>query len=338
MNGKIYWKNQLPNLILHAAAMTGLSVFLHVNGNTRDTIVFILLIWVLLLAAWEGAAYVHRKKQMENLRFMTEELEERYLISEVMEKPERADDLVFYQVLKLSGKSMLEHIDEIKRERMEYKEYIEQWIHEIKTPITAINLLCENNRSAAVKEVLRELEKINRFTEQALYYARSEQTEKDYSVRETGLLQVIHQAIGDNKHLLLQNHVKIDMEEADGCVYSDDKWLRFILNQLIVNAVKYSSHNPVIKFCITQKAGSMVLSVQDNGIGIAENDLPRIFEKGFTGENGRIGNQSTGIGLYLCKRLCDKLGISIYAESGQDGTTIRLIFSVNDYIYQVQGN
>lgn len=338
MNGKIYLKNQLPLLVLNLLAMTGLSCFLYFNGNSEDVIGFILLVWVLLLAGWQSAAYRHRKKQLEKLLFMAEQLEERYLISEVMEKPERADDQVFHQILKMAGKSMLEHICQIKRERMEYKEYIEQWIHEIKTPITAINLLCENNRSPVTKEMMRELERINRYTEQALYYARSEQTEKDYSVREISLPEVIHQAIADNKHLLLQNGVRIDMEEAEGCVYSDDKWLRFILNQLIVNAVKYSADNPEIRFYVTRKDGSLLLSVQDNGIGISENDLPRIFEKGFTGENGRSRNQSTGIGLYLCKRLCDKLGISIGAKSAQNGTTIWLSFAINYFIHQVQGD
>ena len=104
-------------------------------------------------------------------------------------RSEQAEDQVYYQLLKMAGKSMLEQIGEIERERLEYKEYIEQWIHEIKTPITAMKLLCENHRMDWTKELLLELEKTNRFTEQALYYARSEHTEKDYSVREMALSQ-----------------------------------------------------------------------------------------------------------------------------------------------------
>ncbi len=126
------------------------------------------------------------KTAMKKLLDMAEQLSERYLISEVMELPEQAENQVYYQLLKMAGKSMLEQIGEVERERLEYKEYIEQWIHEIKTPITAMKLLCENHRTDWTKELLLELEKTNRFTEQALYYARSEHTEKDYSVPGNG--------------------------------------------------------------------------------------------------------------------------------------------------------
>lgn len=143
---------------------------------------------------------------------------------------------------------MLEQIGTVARERQEYREYIEQWIHEIKTPITAMKLLCENHKEPFTRELMRELEKTNRFTEQALYYARSEYTEKDYSVQEIRLFDVVHQAIADNKYLLLQNQVALETEESELTVYSDDKWLRFILDQLIVNAVKYSGKHPVCTF------------------------------------------------------------------------------------------
>ena len=268
---------------------------------------------------------------------MTEQLSERYLISEVMELPEQAEDQVYYRILKMAGKSMLEQISEVKRERLEYKEYIEQWIHEIKTPITAMKLLCENHRTDWTKELLLELEKTNRFTEQALYYARSEHTEKDYSVREMALSNVVHQAIADNKYLLLQNCVHLEVEEMQDTVYSDEKWVRFILNQLIANAVKYRSEQPVLHFSASRQQDQVILTVEDNGIGIPSSDLPRIFEKGFTGQNGRIVQQSTGIGLYLCKRLCEKLGIGITADSSEHGTAISLSFHINCLIQEVQG-
>lgn len=264
------------------------------------------------------------------------QLSERYLISEVMELPEQAEDQVYYQLLKMAGKSMLEKIGEVERERLEYKEYIEQWIHEIKTPITAMKLLCENHRTDWTKELLLELEKTNRFTEQALYYARSEHTEKDYSVREMALSQVVHQAIADNKYLLLQSGMRLEVEEMQDTVYSDEKWVRFILNQLIANAVKYRMEQPVLRISTHKRQDQVVLVVEDNGIGIAASDLPRIFEKGFTGQNGRMVQQSTGIGLYLCKRLCEKLGIGIMAESSEHGTAISLSFHINCLIHEVQ--
>ena len=336
MNSKLYWKQKLPVMLLNCFCMIGLAVFLRVTANSFDSIFLILLIWIVILAVHLVISYHNRKVQMEKLLDLAEQLEERYLLSEVMGKPERADDRVYCQLLRMAGKSMLEQVNEVRRERTEYKEYVEQWVHEIKMPITAMKLLCENNRSQVTKELLTQLEKVNRYTEQALYYARSEHTEKDYSVREIRLFDVVHQSIAENKYLLLQNGVGIDLQETDDTVYSDEKWLCFILNQMIVNSVKYRTERPVLQFYIERQGNQVILCVEDNGIGIDAGDLQRIFEKGFTGQNGRkVPQNSTGIGLYLCRRLCNKLGIGICADSKGSGTTLRLIFHINDFIERV---
>lgn len=328
-------------MLTNLVCMILLTLFLLACGNTLAAAGMILIVWVLILTVGMGLTWWRRQKELGKLLTIAEQLPERYLIAEVMKFPERAEDQVYYQILKMAGKSMLEQMGEVRRERLEYKEYIEQWIHEIKTPIAAMKLLCENHRTDFTKELLLELEKTNRFTEQALYYARSEHTEKDYAVREISLSEAVHQAIADNKYLLLRNKVSPEVEISDtndgDCVYSDEKWVRFILNQLIVNAVKYRTAQPVLRFAVHQEQDYVILSVEDNGIGIPAGDLPRIFEKGFTGENGRMMQQSTGIGLYLCKRLCDKLGIGIAASSSGGGTVICLSFHMNCLIHQVQG-
>ncbi len=335
MNGKLYWKNKLPFILTNLFCMILMTLFLLACGNAVAVVEMILIVWVLILMAGMGIAYRNRKKELQKLLTMAEGLQERYLIQEVMRLPERADDQVYYQLMKMAGKSMLEQIGEVRRERLEYKEYIEQWIHEIKTPIAAMKLLCENHRMDFTRELLLELEKTNRFTEQALYYARSEHTEKDYAVREINLIDVVHQVIADNKYLLLHNKVSLEVAERMETVYSDEKWLRFILNQLVANAVQYRTEQPVLRFFAYQRQDQVILSVEDNGIGIPACDLPRIFEKGFTGQNGRIMQQATGIGLYLCRRLCDKLGVGIMAESSGEGTVIRLSFHINCLICEV---
>lgn len=337
MNRRRYWKNRISFLLTNLVCMVALTVFLLVCDISISAVLLILVVWALVLLVGLFLTYWKRDRQMRQLLDMAEQLSERYLISEVMELPEQAEDQVYYRLLKMSGKSMLEQISEVKRERLEYKEYIEQWIHEIKTPITAMKLLCENHWTDWTKELLVELEKTNRFTEQALYFARSEYTEKDYSVREIALAQIVHQAIADNKYLLLQSGMRLEVEEIQDTVYSDEKWVRFILNQLIANAVKYRAGQPVLRFSACRQQNQVVLMVEDNGIGISPSDLPRIFEKGFTGQNGRIVQQSTGIGLYLCKRLCEKLGIGISANSEGKGTTISLFFHINDFVTGVQG-
>ncbi len=337
MSGKQYLKNQLPVILINVLGMIALALFLTVCGNNIQTCFFILLVWMLVFILYLLLSFRSRKKYLNQLLRMTEQLEERYLLPEIMAAPEKADDRVFYQIMKMTEKSMLERIGKMQRESREYKEYIEQWIHEVKTPITAMKLMCENNLSSFTRDLMKELENINRFTEQALYYARSEHAEKDYSVREIHLGDVVHEAIADNKYLLRQNNVVITVEHMEHTVYSDDKWVRFILDQIISNAVKYRTEHPTLCFFTEKMDDQICLSIEDNGIGIQKSDLSRIFEKGFTGQNGRTVHSSTGIGLYLCKRLCDKLGIGITACSGSNKTTISLSFHVNDFITEVQG-
>lgn len=337
MSQKQYLKNQIPAVFANLMGMLALALFLLANGNSMHTVLFIFIVWLIILISYLSVTYYMRKKYMNTLLDMTEQLQERYLIPEIMTIPDRADDRVFYQIMKITEKSMLEKIGEIQSERKEYKEYIEQWIHEAKTPITTMKLLCENNRSSFARDILTELEQINQYTEQALYYARSEHTEKDYSVREINLCDVVHSAIADNKYLLRQSNMAITIDELECMVYTDDKWVRFILNQIIGNAVKYRTGQPALHFSMVKSNDKIVLSVSDNGMGIPQSDLPRIFEKGITGQNGRTGKNSTGIGLYLCRRLCDKLGIGLTAHSENKGTTIALSFQINDFVSGVQG-
>lgn len=338
MSGKLYLKNHLPVILLNLLSILALSLFLLATGNTIQMVLFILADWLLVLALYLTAGYIYKKKRLEKLLEMARQLKERYLLPEVMPAPNRAEEQAFYQLLKMAEKSMLERISEVERERGEYHAYIEQWVHEVKTPITALKLLCENNRSPFSRDVLAELENINRYTEQALYYARSEHTEKDYSIREMNLADVVHGAIADNKYLLRQCDMTITVDNLELVVYADDKWVRFILNQIISNAVKYHSpQQPTLHIFAERLGDQVLLSIADNGIGIPESDLPRIFEKGFTGQNGRTIRSSTGIGLYLCKRLGDKLGIGLSASSaGSGGTTITLSFHINDFIAEVQ--
>ncbi len=337
MSGKQYLKNQLPVILVNLLGLLALALFLSAVGTSIPAVFLIALVWLVVVFCYMTSSCLIRKKYFEKLLDMEEQLEEKYLLPEVMAMPERADDQVFYQILKMAEKSMLEKIGEVQRERQEYKEYIEQWIHEVKTPITAMKLICENNRSEFTRELLVELENINRFTEQALYYARSEHTEKDYTIREIRLSDVIHDAIADSKYLLRKNHVAVKVEDDGKIAYMDDKWVRFILNQIISNAVKYRTEQPSLCFSTAQKHNQVLLSVEDNGIGIPQSDLPRVFEKGFTGQNGRNVHSSTGIGLYLCKRLCDKLGIGLSVCSHGKGTKVFLAFPINDFVAGVQG-
>lgn len=329
-----YMKEQLPCIVIHILSMLACWLFLSAVDIDGGIIGILLVVWLFIATSYIHVRFYYRNRYFKEILLQLESLDKKYLIAEVIQPPELSADRIYYGILKAANKSMMEQVSLSVRERKEYKEYIEQWIHDVKTPIAAMRLICENNKSDITRKLMAELEKISHFTDQALYYARSENVEKDYLIKEVTLSDMVHAAIAENKQLLLQNHTSIQVENCEYTVYTDEKWIGFILNQLIVNAVKYSNKNSSLVFRARSEQGKVSLFICDNGFGISESDLPRIFDKGFTGENGRTnGKNSTGIGLYLCKRLCDKLGIGISVRSKQDqGTTMELRFPTGDFV------
>ncbi len=197
-------------------------------------------------------------------------------------------------------------------------------------------MIVENNKNEATNSIDEELQKIENYIEQALYYARSNTVSKDYYIKKNKIEDIVNECIKKNKKVLIGEKISINIHNLDLCVNTDSKWIVFILNQILQNSIKYRNKNrqSEIEIYGIQGKENVVLYIKDNGIGIKRGELGRAFEKGFTGTNGRMANKkSTGIGLYLCKKLCDKLGIGIELKSVQDeGTEIRLIFPNNSYI------
>lgn len=186
------------------------------------------------------------------------------------------------------------------------------------------------------KEILRtismENRKIENYVDMALYYARSGEVYKDYFIQKTDLQEVAAEVLAKNRLLFIQNHVSASIDCRD-FVYTDRKWIGFILEQMALNSVKYCSRSPVFSMYTKRGKDGVVFIFEDNGAGIPEEELSRIFEKGFTGSNGRARGQATGMGLYLCKKLCGRLGVGISAESVLgEGTRMALTFPVSSYI------
>ena len=179
------------------------------------------------------------------------------------------------------------------------------------------------------------MQKIENYTEQALFYARSNTVEKDYYIRKSNLEDIVNESIKKNKKILIGEDITINIHDLDFEVNTDSKWVVFILNQIIQNSVKYRKKEETLTIEMYAKKGqeNIILYIKDNGIGILKGEITRVFEKGFTGINGRkTGKKSTGIGLYLCKKLCNKLGIGIELNSIQNKETeIRIVFPINSF-------
>lgn len=205
----------------------------------------------------------------------------------------------------------------------ELLEYYTMWAHQIKTPIAAMQLILQSNDSPEYLELRSELFKIQQYVEMVLYYLRLDSHSSDFLFRSCKLDQILRSAIHTYAGQFIRRKVKLVYHGTDSTVLTDEKWLQFVVEQILSNALKYAPGGTV-----TIQLEGDVLVIQDTGIGIAEEDLPRIFEKGFTGLNGRGPQRSTGIGLYLCRQITSRLGhiITIESQPGQ-GTTVRLDLS-----------
>lgn len=278
--------------------------------------------------------YYAKKNYYTEVLLRLQELHEKYLIVEMLPEAVAWEEDLLELILQDADKAMSEQVNVYKRIQEEYREYIELWIHEIKLPIATAQMIIENNKDDVTKRISSQIKEIEDYTEQALFYARSNYTHKDYSVKKSSLKDMVNEVVKRNKQAFISKKIKVEFEQVDQFVYTDTKWCQFILNQILANSIKYgNAQGAVIRFAGSNHKECVVLEITDNGIGIKEGEVGRVFEKGFTGSNGRIGKKSTGIGLYLCKKLCDKLGIGIELESVKsEGTTVRLIFPKNSYM------
>lgn len=337
MNRSDYVRDKLPILLIHAFGMIILSLFFRSIGNTKIDIILIDGIWIFVLILYFSVDYNQRKKYFDQIFTQLKELDQPYLISEVLDASYRLEDNLYREVLHRSNKSVIERMNHVEAAEKEYKEYIEQWIHDIKLPLTAARLICENRPAKENQALLLELGRIEKQVEQALFYARMENVYQDYMIHPVDLRKTILLAIAENKPYFILNNMQIvlDMDEQNPCIVStDEKWVVFLLNQIFSNCIKYRKEShAVIRIYAKRENAKIILVIEDNGIGIAKEDRKRIFDKGFTGKNGRVAHsRSTGIGLYLSKRLCDKLGIGLTSESEENEyTRISFIFPDSDF-------
>ena len=335
MNFKLFLKEKAITILLLLFGIITIEIFLMAYNVGLFIKIYIPHIIMGLYVVSIAIEYFKKKKFYDNLSNMLEELEEEYLITEIINTPDFLEGKLLKNTIETIDKSMLENVNKYKYMTEDYKEYIELWIHEIKIPIATSKMVIENNKNAITKSIDEELDKVENYIEQALFYARSNTVEKDYYIRKVVLKEIVNESIKKNKSSLIQEKISIDIHDLDIEVNTDNKWIVFILNQIIQNSIKYRrKENSAIEIYANQGKENVILYIKDNGIGIKQGEITRVFEKGFTGTNGRLSNKkSTGIGLYLCKKLCNKLGIGIELNSVQnEGTEIRLVFPQSSYV------
>ena len=238
--------------------------------------VYVAVIIILVLFISIFVEYRNKKQFYNQLLSNMEELQEKYLISEIIRTPNFTEGKILKEILQDTGKSMLENVNYYKNIQEDYKEYIELWIHEVKIPIAASKMIIENNKNSTkysnqndvIRSIDEELDKIENYTEQALYYARSNAVEKDYIVTKTNLKEIVNSAILKNKTSLLNEKVSLELDNLQATdVYTDSKWATFIVNQIIQNSIKYAKkEEKKIEISSMEKNDKVILYIKDNGI------------------------------------------------------------------------
>lgn len=274
--------------------------------------------------------YFRKRKFYSELLSNINKLDKAYLVLEMLDEPEFYEGKLLYQALYDINKSMCENVNMIDNSIKDFKEYVEMWIHEVKIPLASLVLTINNHKNDINPKIKSQLKRLEDYVDQVLFYVRSENAEKDYLINEVNLGNVIKNIGIKNMDDLLENNIEFIVDKVNVSVMSDSKWLEFVLGQIINNSIKYKRNikNSYIKINTLEKDNKVTLTIEDNGIGIKKSDLNQVFSKSFTGENGRIRSKSTGMGLYIAKNMCDKLGhkISIESEVGSY-TRVSITFS-----------
>lgn len=318
----------VPNLMMFIL-LTGILITIDVEFII---ILFLFCIWFFPLISYMALEFIKFKNYYNEINNTLENLDKKYLFPEVIREANFIHGEKINFILKEVSRDMHENIKCYKEMQEDYREYIETWVHEIKTPIASTKLIVENNQNEATNKIDFQLDKIEGFVDNVLYYSRSNNVSKDYIIKKVNIDDLVRNVVKKNYRDFIYKKIKIEINDINEFIYSDGKWIEFILNQIIGNSIKYSTNrDPSISIYSRKTSNFIMLTIEDNGIGIDDKDINRIFEKGFTGDNGRRFRKSTGMGLYICKKLCSKLNlkISISSELGK-GTKVTLIFPLSE--------
>lgn len=332
----MFLKEKIVQIVLLMFAVVTIEIFLMIYSFDSFIKIYIPVIIFGLYMTGFIYEYQIKKRYYDELQKTIDELDEKYLITEIMKTPNFVEGKILKNILGQVDKSMHEQVNKYKYLQEDYKEFIELWIHEVKLPLTTSKMIIENNKNKVTRSIEEELDSIENYVEQALFYARSSAVEKDYYIRKCNLKDIVNESIKKNKTSLIEEKVDINIHDLDNVVSTDSKWIVFILGQIIQNSVKYRNKKSLLNIEVYSepKKDNTVLYIKDNGIGIKKEEISRVFDKGFTGTNGRLaGKKSTGIGLYLCRNLCEKLGVSINVKSTDSvGTVVSLVFPNSSFV------
>ena len=326
-----FLSDRLKRIALQVICAGLATLFLFATGTQPGVLVILLIVFLLVFLTVNMFDFFQQRARLLELKSILDGLDRKYLFTECVPQPKGLFERRLFDLTRLAGRDMTGAVSDAQASQREYREYVERWVHEIKAPLTAARLICRELDGDTRRKLTAELSQIEAHVERALFYARAENPEQDCLFRQIELEKIAVQAIENHRSLLIQNGIRVEMKHMNCAVYTDEKWAVFILGQLLQNAARYREPEPVITLSAKPLGRQTQLIVHDNGIGIPAHELPRVFERGFTGSNGRIRGGSTGIGLYLCRKLAVFLELELRMDSQEGaGTTVTLTFPAKE--------
>ncbi|WP_404450608.1 sensor histidine kinase [Virgibacillus necropolis] len=315
-----YVKDKRYFILFYLIIISFISLIMFVGfnqGNPFNKIVYTNIICFVIASMYITIGYFYRRKFYQEMKDLIESSQEETMA--MMPDAQNNEQKLIFNLLKKTHKEHAKQLETLYDQKRDQQEFIMSWIHEVKIPIAACRLLMENSEDKSTDFLIDkfedELHKIDDYVEQALYYSRIDSFSKDYFISEINTNQLIKNSVKKYAKLFINKGIHFEMDDTEQLVQSDKKWFGFVIDQLFANALKYTDEGGTVAVLFEEDRAEKRLLIQDNGIGIAPEDINRVFEKGFTGATGRNHAKSTGMGLYLAKQLANKLGHKITIES-----------------------
>ena len=276
-----FLSDRLGRLVLWGSCTVLAAGILLATGTSPGVLILLLAALFLVFLAAQAQAFRRMRRTIETWERLLEGLDQKYLFPECAPKPQRLYERKLLDITRRSGQAMIGAVSEAQAAQRDYREYVERWVHEIKTPITAARLMARRSGADTRRKLEAELDQIGAHVERALFYARAENPEKDVLIHPASLSDLVNQAVQAHRALLLQNGVSVELCDLDFVVYTDRKWVCFLLGQLLQNAARYRRARPVIILSARRQEKRVELTVSDNGMGIPAHELPRAVPRGW---------------------------------------------------------
>lgn len=317
-----YIKSRIKIIIIQLIFIAIFALIFYLYDLIYEPVIYAFTISVFLGFVFIIFDFIAYRKKHKNLDIIKKN------IDDILGDLPLTDDLIeldYQKIIKESYYNKIKVVEKFDIRQTEMLDYYTLWAHQIKTPIAAMKLLLQTEYRDN-KELSEQLFKIEQYVEMVLWYLKIEDITKDLVLEKCDLSEIIKQAVRKYANVFIRKHIILELKDIGCIVLTDEKWLLFVIEQILSNSLKYTNKGKIIISMSKNKEKTLI--IEDTGIGIAKEDLPRVCEKGFTGYNGRMDKKATGIGLYLCNKILSKLSHNINIESEIDiGTRIEINIS-----------